>query len=622
MASTTDAPSRSHWRWIPSLYFSEGLPYVIVMTVSVIMYKKLGVSNTEIALYTSWLYLPWVIKPFWSPLVEVMRTKRWWILAMQLLIGAGLAGVALTIPVDNFLKYTLAFLWLMAFSSATHDIAADGFYMLPLSTHEQAWFVGIRSTFYRLAMITGQGLLVMLAGSLESAYGLPEELVTVQAVSEDTGVGEFNAFEFLEDAEGKNEGILIAQESYSVSLKDRTPEEIEEIVQQVQQWNLDHGFYELEEESADSKAENEKSAWLIALEEWIVEWFGPEDTAESDAEVAGDIAIVQMRLARQIDMDAPRVVNFSRRRGDASFEIIEGTRFTVTAENRDVPFASVIQVDHRLDKNSQATFSAVSGDTPRAWKYTFLLAAVFFVGICFYHFFALPRPAADTTAESAGLGAAMQELLVPFASFFRKSGVLIGILFLMLYRFSEAQLVKLSSPFLLDDAEAGGMALSTGEVGFAYGTVGIIALTVGGILGGFVAAKQGLKYWLLWMVLAINLPNAVYVFLSQVQPEGYVVVNIAIAIEQFGYGFGFTAYMLYMLYLSRGEHETAHYAICTGLMALGMMIPGMFSGWLEELIGYEHFFLWVMIATIPSFLVCWLVDVDPEFGKEEQPQEA
>jgi len=171
--------TRNPWAWVPTLYYAEGIPYIIVMTVSVIMYKRLGISNTDIALYTSWLYLPWVIKPLWSPLVDILKTKRFWIITMQLIIGAGLAGVALTIPVPNFFQYTLAFFWLLAFSSATHDIAADGFYMLGLSEHQQAYFVGIRSTFYRLAMITGQGLLIILAGYFESTTGLPTIDITV-----------------------------------------------------------------------------------------------------------------------------------------------------------------------------------------------------------------------------------------------------------------------------------------------------------------------------------------------------------------------------------------------------------------------------------------------------------
>jgi len=163
--------TRNPWAWVPTLYFAEGLPYVAVMTVSVIMYKRFGLSNTEIALYTSWLYLPWVIKPFWSPFVDILKTKRWWIVSMQLLIGAGLAGVAFTLPTPFYLQASLAFFWMMAFSSATHDIAADGFYMLALDDSQQSFFVGIRSTFYRFASITGQGLLVVLAGSLEKTTG-------------------------------------------------------------------------------------------------------------------------------------------------------------------------------------------------------------------------------------------------------------------------------------------------------------------------------------------------------------------------------------------------------------------------------------------------------------------
>lgn len=620
MSSPTDSESRSHWRWIPSLYFSEGLPYVIVMTVSVVMYKRLGVSNTEIALYTSWLYLPWVIKPFWSPLVDVLRTKRWWIVAMQLLIGAGLAGVAFAIPVDSFLQYTLAFLWLMAFSSATHDIAADGFYMLPLSSHEQAWWVGIRSTFYRLAMITGQGLLVMLAGTLETSYGLPAQTVVVQAVANESGLSKFVPHDFSASRSADKQGILVSDGKLPVSFIDQSPDQVQSIVEQVREWNVKHGFYE-EEKLADQD-ESEKPEWLQALEAWIVHHFGPEETEKEESDVAGDVAIVQMRLPQAVEEEQQRVVNFSRKSGDKSFEVIEGSRFEISAANDAVPFVAVIQVDHRVDESTDATFTAVSGNTGRAWKVTFLLAAGFFLTICVYHLVALPRPAGDVKPEAEASSNPFTELLVPIAGFFRKPGIVVSILFLMLYRFSEAQLVKLSSPFLLDDLEAGGLALSTGQLGFAYGTVGIVALTIGGILGGLVAAKQGLKFWLWWMVLAMNLPNAMYVFLSQVQTESYFLVNAAIAVEQFGYGFGFTAYMLYMLYISRGEHETSHYAICTGFMALGMMLPGMFSGWLEELIGYHHFFIWVMIATIPSFLVCWLVDVDPQFGKEESIADA
>lgn len=414
-------PSFLPWLWIPSLYLAEGFPYVVVMNVSTIFLKRFEVSNTELALYTSWLYLPWVIKPFWSPLVDVLRTKRWWIVVMQLLIGAGLAGTAFSFGLPNFLQWTMAFLFLMAFSSATHDIAADGFYMLALDSYEQTWFVGIRSTFYRLAMIAGQGLVVMTAG------------------------------------------------------------------------------------------------WL------------------------------ELRL-----------------------------------------------------------------DVKVAWSVVFYGLGTLFVIVAAYHFVTLPKPVDESKGE--GITSQLGETMF---SFFRKKDIVATLAFLLFYRFSEAQLVKLTSPFLLDSRDAGGLGIGTFEVGFIYGTVGLTLLTVGGILGGLIASQQGLKFWLPWMALSINVPNAVYLVLSLWQPESYVAVCIAVAIEQFGYGFGFTAYMLYMLYISRGEHETAHYAICTGFMALGMMLPGMFSGLVQERLGYQNFFIWILLATIPSFLVAYLVKVDASFGRKQ-----
>lgn len=413
----------SPWAWIPTLYFAQGLPYVMVMTVSVIMYKRLDVSNTDIALYTSWLYLPWVIKPLWSPLVDLLKTKRWWIVTMQLMTGAGLAGVAFTIPTDSFFQFTLAFFWLLAFSSATHDIAADGFYMLGLKAHEQALFVGIRSTFYRIAMIFGQGILIILAGYLETTSG------------------------------------------------------------------------------------------------------------------------------------------------------IKG-----------------------------------------AWRLTFLAISAAFVLFSLFHRYILPSPAEDKPGNTSTISELARETGLTFISFFQKKNIGIALAFLLLFRLGEAQLVKLASPFMLDSAEAGGLALETSSVGLIYGTIGVIALTLGGILGGVVISIKGLKFWLLPMTLAINLPNLAYVYLSHAMPESMWLISASVALEQFGYGFGFTAYVLYMIYFSEGPNKTSHYAICTGLMALGMMLPGMVSGWIQEQIGYASFFIWVMICTIPGFLVIRFLRVNPTFG--------
>ena len=363
----------SPWAWVPTLYFAEGLPYIAVMTLSLVMYKRMGISNTEVALYTGWLNLPWVIKPLWSPFID---------LTMQLLIGAALAGIAFLIPADHFFQSTLALFWLMAFASATHDIAADGFYMLGLTPHQQALFVGIRSTFYRLATIAGQGLLIMFAGYLE------------------------------------------------------------------------------------------KSA-------------------------------------------------------------------------RGIPFA---------------------------WSMTFFLLSGLFLAVFVYHTFVLPHPKSDRRAATLSASSLWREFLLTFRSFFQKEGIGVALLFMLFYRFPEAQLAKMGIPFLLDPVSEGGLGMTTEQ--------GIIGLTIGGILGGIAVSRHGLKHWLWPMVWAISLPDLVYVYLSYFPETSLLWVNVCIFVEQFGYGFGFTAYMMYLIYFSRGTHSTAHYAICTAFMALGMMLPGMAAGWL------------------------------------------
>lgn len=423
-ARNIDQP-RSLWWWIPTLYFGQGIPYVVVMTLAVIMYKRMGISNTDIALYTSWLYLPWVIKPLWSPFVDMFRTKRFWIVSLQLLIGAALAGVALTIRLPHFFQITLAVFWLMAFSSATHDIAADGFYMLALQQHEQAAFVGVRSTFYRISMIAGQGGLVFVAGRVEE----------------------------------------------------------------------------------------------------------------------------------------------------------------------------------------------VSGNVPLAWAIVFAILAAMFLALCVYHKFVLPRPASD--AARARVTAPLREFLAVFATFLRKKGIAASLAFLLLYRLGEAQLLKLAAPFLLDSAEQGGLALSTQQVGIVYGTIGIFCLTVGGLLGGYAISRQGLKLWLWPMVLSVNLPHLVYVYLSVALPTNIWQIGAAVALEQLGYGFGFAAYLLYMIMISDGPHKTAHYAICTGFMALGMMLPGMVSGWVQSQLGYANFFIWICMSGVPAFIATALIRVEPGFGKKE-----
>ena len=416
---------------MPTLYFAEGVPYVAVMTISVIIYKRLGLSNADITLYTSWLYLPWVIKPLWSPFVDMLRTKRWWILVMQILIAAALAGVAFTIPGPWWLQGSLAFFWLLAFSSATHDIAADGFYMLGLEQHEQAYFVGIRSTFYRIATIFSSGLLVGLAGVLQ---------------------------------------VLTRSIAY-------------------------------------------------------------------------------------------------------------------------------------------------------AWSLVFYLIAGLFIALWLYHSWALPRPSEDNHRMQKSAKDIMNEFWNTLVTFFKKPQVWIGICFMLFYRMPEGLLAKVSALFLVDKIANGGLGLSDVEFGMVQGTVGVIGLTLGGILGGIVASRDGLKRWLWPMVMAITIPDLVYVYLSYALPSSLLIINICIFLEQFGYGFGFSAYMLYLIYYSQGEHKTAHYALCTAFMALSMMIPGLFAGALQEAVGYQVFFLVVVVCCAMTYIVSALLKIDPEFGKKKSSAE-
>ena len=398
-----------------------------VMTISIVMYSTLGISNTDLAFYTGWLYFPWVIKPLWSPFVDILRSKRWWILAMQWAIGISLAAIAFAIPADGFFQATLAIFWLTAFASATHDIAADGFYMLALSEHRQSLFVGIRSLFYRISMIVGQGGLVVLA------------------------------------------------------------------------------------------------------------------------------AFVSDRVS----------------------------------------------------------------DPKAGWVAVFAVMAAFFVIIAVYHQLRLPRPEADADRNPRGAKEVVGEFADTFSAFFRKPGILVALAFMLLYRLPEAQLVKMISPFLLAPVSEGGLGISLDHVGMIYGTIGVCGLMLGGIVGGVAASRHGLRHWLHPMAWSMSLTCLTFVYLAYVQPQQLWQVYLCVFIEQLGYGFGFTAYMLYLIYFSIGRFQTAHCSICTGFMALGMMIPGMAAGWITDIFGYQLFFLWCMVCCVATIGVCYLIRVNPAFGKKE-----
>ncbi len=426
--------------WIPTVYVCEGLPYFAVNTLTVLMYVNMGIGLKEMAFYTGWLYLPWVIKPFWSPFIDLFSTKRRWTIVMQLLIGVCMAAIAFFLPGAWFLSATLAVFWLMAFFSATHDIAADGYYMLELSSHQQAAFVGVRSTFYRIASVIGQGGLVMLAGYLEERLG----------------------------------------------------------------------------------------------------------------------------------------------------------------------------------------------NIPLAWAIVFGILSLFFLVVSLYHSAMLPSPPDDHPVPGVSAKSLGRDFVRTFVTFFRKSGIVTALLFMLLYRLPEALCIKIVAPFLKAPSAEGGLGLSTTEVGFINGTVGVIALLLGGIFGGIAISRGGLKKWLLPMACSLTLPCLFYCFLAMWQPASIELISAAVFIEQFGYGFGFTAYMLYLIFFSQGESQTSHYAFCTAFMALGMMVPGMFAGWLHEYFmeynlfgsdgpqGYINFFWMVMATCVATFIACALVRIPASFGKKQE----
>ncbi|HZV34508.1 MAG TPA: MFS transporter [Verrucomicrobiae bacterium] len=618
---------RNPWSWVSTLYLAEGLPYVVVMTVAVVMYKGLGISNTDIALYTSWLYLPWVIKPLWSPVVDILKTRRVWIWGVQLVLGAGLAGVALTLHASRPFQYSLAFLWLLAFSSATHDIAIDGFYMLATTEKEQAFFVGIRSTFYRVAMVFGQGVLVILAGLIQEHTGLAKVDLHIAAKP---GVALVDSIPSTPLTLTPLEGdlrVVMEPATLEIAPVPRAKQDINALVSLVKSNNVEHAFYGVESAKTEPGALDKFFGFLgkpfhfIGLRSgpFLRQHFGPETKAKSS--IAGNIGIAALHLSRPPGRDV--VVTLGSRVGfglgsdaDKSFSVAEGSRFVFNDQNWNQPALAAIQLDPKVKTAVASLMEIRSGNLPLAWSFTFFLLAAMFLVFCVYHKFILPYPLSDKPGSLRSLTEFWKEFFRTFAAFFKKEQIGWLLLFLLLFRFAEAQLTKMVVPFLLDGREAGGLGLTTSEVGLVYGTVGIAALTAGGLLGGMLAAKNGLKFWLWWMVIAIHLPDAVFIYLAYTMPYNFWVINLCVAIEQFGYGFGFTAYMLYMIYIARGKHATSHYAICTGFMALGMLLPGMFSGWLEDIIGYQHFFVWVLLSTIPGFLVVATIPLDPEFGKK------
>lgn len=420
----------SPWSWVTTLNFAEGIPNAIVVTMSVLMYKNLGVSNTKTALFTSLIYLAWVIKPLWSPIVDIVATKRKWILWMELAMGVAFGATAFLLLTPWFFVPTLILLGLVAFMSATHDIAADGFYMLGLSEHQQSYFVGVRSLCYRLAMVAITGGSPLISG-------------------------------------------LLIKMGISVAL---------------------------------------------------------------------------------------------------------------------------------------------------SWAIVFGIVAALFIALSGYHTVVLPRPSTDCGKPDHSLKQIALEFGKSFDTFFAKPGIGVAMLFMVFYRLPESLLVKMITPFLVDPVEKGGLGLTNEDVGVAYGLIGVIGLLTGGLLGGWLISRNGLRRWFMPMAVAMSLSCLAFVVLCHVESPSWILINAMVFVEQFGYGFGFAAYMMYLIYFARGNFATSHYAICTGFMALGLMVPGMFAGLIQESVGYVDFFWLTIVCCVVTIGVTMLVrgGVDADFGRKRK----
>ena len=417
--------------WIPSLYLAEGLPSAVVTGMVGVALLDFGHTPAETAVYTSVLSLPWAFKPFWAPVVQRLGTRRGWVLVMQALLAVLIGALAASLPNKSWLPLTLGLLTIVGFTSATHDIAADGFYMLALDEHRQAEWTGLRNTFFRIAVLIGNGGLVWLAGQYEKAHGV----------------------------------------------------------------------------------------------------------------AAG-------------------------------------------------------------------------------WTLAFALAAAMMGLLAVYDFLAIPRLAAEIPSPPPGAVATSGEFVRVWAGFVRKAGFGRMLAFILLYRFAEGQAQGANRAFFLAHPRAGGLGLGTDEVGRLYGTLCVLALMAGGILGGLAIARTGLRRQLWPMALAMNLPNALYIWLACAQPASRVLIGGAIFIEQFGYGFGFAAFMVYLLYVARGPLATAHYAICSALMAVGLALSGMVAAAVLEYTetlpggGYREFFSWVLLCTLVSYAVLWRLPLAGDFGRK------
>ena len=433
---------RSPALWVSVIYFAEGFPYTIVNLMSIIFLKDLGASNELIGL-TSFLYIPWVLKGLWGPVVDIYSTKRKWILFTELFCTLLFLLLALGALGPQAIVISIAVFALIAFVSATHDTAIDGFYLDALDKDQQAFFVGVRSTAYKLAWLAGNGGLVFLAGFLA------------------------------------NERVI--------------------------------------------------------------------NTNSDGTKIFGDFQF--SIFGRAFSFQAPAF----------------------------------------------------------GWAVAFAIAAFLFLLIYLFQLWYLPHPAPFSRGRDRN--GAEADFFEAFKSYFTQRRIGWIVFYVLLFRLGDAFMLKMAPPFLMDNSSKGGLTLSTAQMGILYGTVGVVFLLAGGVLGGFVIAKQGLKKWMWPTALLQNSAIALYWLLAKYRPgiEWVYVVN---SFEQFSYGLGVSAYTVFLMRTVRPEFKASHYAITTAFMAAGILLPGVMSGYLQVRMGYEGYFLMSFLAAVPGLAAIYFLPLD------------
>lgn len=579
----------SAWFWIPTLYIAEAISFIIITSVSVIMYQSLEVSNSEIIFYTSLLYLPWLIKPFWSPLIDAIGTKRDWILFTQVLLAISFIVIAFLIQLPDYFQFTIIALWIVSFIAATHDIAVDGFYLVALKESDQSFFIGIRNSFYKIALISTATLVLLFSNQIEKIFSVsPAEFKVV--ANPNKFFEETIKVDSLTIKQKPGPLKLVSSTSYlEISTKPKTKDQVVFYANFARNMNMMNGFV----------------PQSIVL---------PDTSMLND--LVGNIGIIKFHLSKKPGEKDEYVISLKFVDGDHKFKVIEGNTLKFTSLNWNKPAFAVIQIDSNVTNKTIATFSAGVEKFSFGWTITFGFLSLIFLLLFVFHKFILPYPSNDEALIEKKNTTVGKEFFRSFARYFEKKKIILIILFFILYLFGHSQITKVLPQFLTDDKIIGGLYLQNYIVKIIKG-ISTITFALGSLIAGFIIYKKGLKYLMIIFTLMMNISLAVYIYLSWFLPNNFWIVTSLIGFENLCYGFGFSLILMYILNVSEGNYPSSHFAISFGFMSLGILLSEFSSLIIKDSFGYKYFFIWVLISTIPSFILVKLIPIEYNFGKKK-----